>query len=73
MEMHVPTPRARGPASPTNLVNAIFPGRRMGTFPSIFRQGFNAIVKMWLLGGCRETPEDMAQIIRSESRGRMGP
>ena len=36
-----------------------------------FKSGFNAIVKMWLAGGCRETPEEMDQIIRSEYRGRM--
>lgn len=35
-----------------------------------FRNGFNAIVKMWLDGGCRETPEEMAEIIKAEYRGR---
>ena len=35
-----------------------------------FKSGFNAIVKMWLAGGCRETPEDMEEIIRSEYKGR---
>ena len=35
-----------------------------------FRSGFNAIVKMWLAGGCRETPEEMEAIIRSEYQGR---
>ena len=35
-----------------------------------FRSGFNAIVKMWLAGGCQETPEEMEAIIRSEYRGR---
>lgn len=35
-----------------------------------FRSGFNAIVKMWLAGGCRETPEEMESIIRSEYQGR---
>ncbi len=37
-----------------------------------FQSGFNAIVKMWLAGGCQETPEDMAEIIRSEYQGRQG-
>lgn len=36
-----------------------------------FRSGFNAIVKMWLAGGCRETPEEMESIIRSEYQGRL--
>ncbi|MDO5603034.1 MAG: TetR-like C-terminal domain-containing protein [Oscillospiraceae bacterium] len=35
-----------------------------------FRCGFNAIVKMWLAGGCKETPEEMDSIIRSEYQGR---
>lgn len=35
-----------------------------------FRSGFNAIVKMWLAGGCKENPEDMEEIIRSEYQGR---
>ena len=35
-----------------------------------FRGGFDAIVKMWLDNGCRETPEEMAEIIRSEYQGR---
>lgn len=36
-----------------------------------FRSGFNAIVKMWLASGCRETPEEMNEIILSEYRGRI--
>ncbi len=35
-----------------------------------FRQGLNAIIKMWLDGGCRETPEEMADILWQEYRGR---
>ncbi len=37
---------------------------------AFFRSGFNAIVKMWLANGCRETPEEMDEIIRSEYQGR---
>ena len=36
-----------------------------------FKSGFTTIVKMWLAGGCRETPEEMEEIILSEYRGRM--
>ena len=36
-----------------------------------FRSGFNAIVKKWLAGGCKETPEEMDEIIRSEYQGRV--
>ncbi|MGN1479053.1 MAG: TetR/AcrR family transcriptional regulator [Acutalibacteraceae bacterium] len=35
-----------------------------------FRSGFNAIVKMWLDRGCKESPEQMDRIIRSEYQGR---
>ena len=35
-----------------------------------FRSGLNTIIKMWLAGGCRETPEEMANILKSEYRGR---
>ena len=35
-----------------------------------FRNGFNAIVRMWLTGGCQESPEEMAQILKEEYRGR---
>ena len=36
-----------------------------------FRSGLNAIVKKWIADGCRETPEEMDEIIRSEYRGRV--
>lgn len=36
-----------------------------------FKSGFNAIVKMWLAGGCKESPEEMSRIIQSEYQGRM--
>lgn len=35
-----------------------------------FRSGLNAIVKKWLAGGCKETPEEMEEIICSEYKGR---
>ncbi len=35
-----------------------------------FRNGFNAIVKLWLNEGCKESPEEMAEIIKSEYMGR---
>ena len=38
-----------------------------------FRHGINAIIKMWLNGGCRETPDEMAEIIAAEYRGRQAP
>lgn len=35
-----------------------------------FKSGINAIIKMWLEGGCAESPEEMAEIIKEEYRGR---
>ena len=35
-----------------------------------FRNGLNAIIKMWLADGCPESPEEMAAIIKQEYRGR---
>ena len=35
-----------------------------------FKAGLNKIIKMWLDGGCAESPEDMNEIILSEYRGR---
>lgn len=35
-----------------------------------FRNGLNAIIKLWLAGGCQESPEEMAEVLRVEYRGR---
>ena len=35
-----------------------------------FRNGLNAIIKLWLGGGCKESPSDMAEILKKEYRGR---
>jgi len=35
-----------------------------------FRNGLNAIIKLWLAGGCKESPEEMAEVLKAEYRGR---
>ena len=35
-----------------------------------FRNGLNAIIKLWLAGGCKESPEEMADVLKQEYRGR---
>lgn len=35
-----------------------------------FRSGLNAIIKMWLDSGCIESPEEMAEILKAEYKGR---
>lgn len=48
-----------------------FGNRHVEYHIEFFRSGFNAIVKKWLAGGCKETPEEMDEIIRSEYQGRV--
>ncbi len=48
-----------------------FNNRHIEYHIEFFRSGFNAIVKKWLAGGCKETPEEMDEIIRSEYQGRV--
>ena len=35
-----------------------------------FKNGFNAIVKLWLENGCKESPEEICDILLFEYRGR---
>lgn len=35
-----------------------------------FKAGITRIIKLWLKGGCKESPEDMFEILKSEYRGR---
>ncbi|MGN0668149.1 MAG: TetR/AcrR family transcriptional regulator [Angelakisella sp.] len=55
-----------------NQARFYFNNQHIAYHIEFFRSGFNAIVKMWLAGGCRETPEEMEQIIHSEYQGRSG-
>ncbi len=47
-----------------------FKGKHIKYHIEFFRNGLNSIIKMWLADGCRETPEEMAEILKSEYRGR---
>lgn len=35
-----------------------------------FRNGLNAIIKLWLKNGCTESPKEMAGVLKQEYRGR---
>ncbi len=35
-----------------------------------FRNGLNAVIKLWLANGCQESPEEMAGVLKQEYRGR---
>ena len=36
-----------------------------------FKAGITKIIKLWLQKGCKESPEDMVEIIKSEYQGRV--
>ena len=54
----------------TELAKQHFQNRFINYHMEFFKSGLTKIIKMWLNGGCRETPEEMYEIIRSEYRGR---
>lgn len=54
----------------THLAERHFENRHVEYHIEFFRSGFNAIVKMWLSGGCKESPEEMEEILKSEYGGR---
>lgn len=54
----------------TRLAEQHFDGEFVQYHCEFFRSGINAIIKMWLASGCRETPEQMVGIIKAEYRGR---
>lgn len=48
------------------LAEERFHNQHINYHTAFFRAGFNQIVQMWLESGCRETPEEIAEIIRQE-------
>ena len=54
----------------TSRAEQDFHGEYIDYHIEFFRAGLNAIIKRWLAGGCQESPEIMAEIIRAEYRGR---
>ena len=54
----------------TKLAAEHFNNRFISYHMEFFKSGITAIIKMWLDGGCRETPEEMNEIINSEYKGR---
>lgn len=54
----------------TELAEKHFGGRHIAYHMEFFKSGLTRIIKIWLLNGCRESPEEMFEIVRSEYRGR---
>lgn len=47
-----------------------FEGKYIKYHIEFFRNGLNSIIKMWLADDCKETPEEMAEILKKEYIGR---
>ena len=47
-----------------------FGGKHIDYHIEFFRTGLTAVIRKWLAGGCQESPEEMAEVIRSEYQGR---
>lgn len=64
------TEKQKGYVFDTGRAARDFEGKNIKYHIEFFRNGLNAIIRMWLDGGCVETPEQMANILKSEYRGR---
>ncbi len=56
----------------TELSRKHFQNRFIEYHMEFFKAGITQIIKMWLKSGCKESPEDMVEILKSEYRGRAG-
>lgn len=53
-----------------SLAEKLFSNRFVNYHCEFFKSGITAIIKIWLEGGCKETPEEMYEIVCAEYRGR---
>ena len=53
-----------------DMAEKYFSNKNMKYHIEFFRNGLNAIIKMWLANGCKETPEEMDKILKAEYKGR---
>lgn len=53
-----------------NQAERDFAGKHIDYHIEFFKAGLNAIIKRWLERECAESPEEMAQILSSEYKGR---
>lgn len=52
------------------LARRHFQNRFIEYHMEFFKSGLTKVIKMWLESGCRESPEDMVEILSSEYQGR---
>lgn len=55
----------------TDLAQRHFQNRFIRYHMEFFKSGLTSIIKLWLEGGCAETPEEMFEIVKSEYQGRV--
>lgn len=55
----------------TELAKKHFHNRFITYHMEFFKSGLTRIIKLWLQNGCRETPEEMFEIVQSEYQGRV--
>lgn len=55
----------------TELAQRHFGNRFLEYHIEFFKSGLTNIIKLWLQNGCKESPEDMYEIIKSEYQGRV--
>jgi len=53
-----------------DLAKKHFDDRFIDYHMEFFKSGLTKIIKLWLQNGCKETPEEMFEVIKSEYRGR---
>ena len=53
-----------------NLAKKHFDNRFIEYHMEFFKSGLTKIIKLWLQNGCKETPEEMFEIVKNEYRGR---
>ena len=53
-----------------NLAKKHFGSSLIEYHMEFFKSGLTRIIKLWLQNGCKETPEEMFEVIKSEYRGR---
>ena len=51
---------------PVDLAEKYYNNKYIDYHIEFFRAGLNAIIKKWLNGGCKESPEEMSEIIYTE-------
>lgn len=49
-----------------HMAAALYDNKHIDYHMEFFRQGLNGILRMWLNNGCKESPEEIAEILRTE-------